>query len=81
LGRRTTGLRRNWGWAAGHYHLTHRCHDRQFLLRFAKDGDGYRHRLREAIGSVAAWLLTYNITSNDVHLMASYTSQPLNPSP
>jgi len=40
------------------YHLTHRCHDRQFLFRFAKDRDGYRRRLREAIGSVGASLLT-----------------------
>src|SRR5436309_8780253 len=46
--------------------LTHRCHDRQFLFRFAKDRDGYRRRLREAIGSVGASLLTYNITSNHV---------------
>ena len=51
------------------YHLTHRCHDRQFLLRFAKDRDGYRHRLREALRSVNASLLTYNITSNHVHLL------------
>jgi len=41
----------------GVYHLTHRCHDRQFLLRFAKDLDGYRRRLREAVWSVDASLL------------------------
>jgi putative transposase len=52
------------------YHLTHRCHDRQFLLRFAKDRDGYRRRLGEAVRSVEASLLTYNITSNHVHLLA-----------
>ena len=51
------------------YHLTHRCHDRQFLFRFAKDRDGYRRRLREAIRTVGASLLTYNITSNHVHLL------------
>ena len=29
----------------GHiYHITHRCHDRQFLLQFAKDRNGYRRR-------------------------------------
>ena len=33
----------------GHiYPITHRCHDRQFLLKFAKDRDAYRHRLLEA---------------------------------
>jgi len=46
------------------YHLTHRCHDRQFLLRFAKDRDGYLRRRREAVRSVEASLLTYSITSN-----------------
>ena len=52
------------------YHLTHRCHDRTFLLKFAKDRDGYRSRLREATRNVAASLLTYNITSNHVHVLA-----------
>ena len=31
------------------YHLTHRCHDRQFLLRFARDRNQYRYRLRQAV--------------------------------
>ena len=31
------------------YHLTHRCHNREFLLRFAKDRDRYRMLLREAV--------------------------------
>jgi putative transposase len=57
------------------YHLTHRCHDRQFLLRFGKDRDGYRRRLREAVRDVDASLLTYNITSNHVHLLA-YADDP-----
>jgi putative transposase len=52
------------------YHLTHLCDDRKFLLKFAKDRDGYRFRLREAVRSVGASLLTYNITSNHVHLLA-----------
>jgi putative transposase len=55
--------------------LTHRCHDRQFLLRFAKDRDGYRHRLREAVRSVNASLLTYNIICNHVHLL-TYVDAP-----
>ena len=51
------------------YHLTHRCHDRKFLLKFARDRNGYRARLREAILAVDLSLLTYNITSNHVHLV------------
>ena len=55
----------------GHvYHLTHRCHDRQFLLRFARDRNGYRRRLRQASRGVEASILTYNITSNHVHVVA-----------
>ncbi len=54
----------------GHiYHLTHRCHDRHFLLRFVKDRDQYRRRLREAVLDSEASLLTYTITSNHVHLL------------
>ena len=51
------------------YHLTHRCHDRKFLLKFAKDRDGYRRRLREAVRKHGLSLLSYNITSNHVHLI------------
>ena len=29
-------------------HVTHRCHDRSFLLRFARDREGYRACVREA---------------------------------
>jgi putative transposase len=56
---------------AGHiYHLTHRCHDREFLLKFAKDRSGYRERLRQALCEKGLSLLTYNVTSNHVHLVA-----------
>jgi putative transposase len=50
--------------------LTHRCHDRQFLFRFAKDRNGYRRRLREAASGLEVSILTYNITSNHVHVVA-----------
>src|SRR5262245_5155500 len=52
------------------YHLTHRCHDRKFLLKFARDRDGYRRRLREAVQEQNLPLLTYTITCNHVHLVA-----------
>lgn len=51
------------------YHLTHRCHDREFLLKFARDRNRYRQRLREAARTGELSLLTYNITSNHVHLV------------
>ena len=31
------------------YHLTHRCHDRRFLFKFARDGNAYRMKLREGV--------------------------------
>jgi putative transposase len=46
------------------YHLTHRCHDRQFLLKFALDRHLYRIRLRQALLDCRVALLTYNITHN-----------------
>lgn len=52
------------------YHLTHRCHDRQFLLRYARDRDAYRLALWESLRSSSVWLLAHAITSNHVHLLA-----------
>ncbi len=55
----------------GHtYHLTHRCHDRQWLFRFARDRDRYRLMLWESLQDANVWLLSYCITSNHVHLLA-----------
>ncbi len=51
------------------YHLTHRCHDRQFLFRFAKDRREYRNRLRTSLAGSAVSLLAYCITSNHTHLL------------
>jgi len=52
------------------YHLTHRCHDRSFLLKFAKDRKEYKARLRDALAAEAVDLLDYCVTSNHVHLLA-----------
>ena len=53
------------------YHLTHRCHDREFLLKFARDRNDYRTKLREGIASFDVSLLEYSLTRNHVHLLAS----------
>jgi len=54
----------------GHiYHVTHRCHDRQFLLKFARDRDAYRRRLLDGVRKYRVKLLNYAITSNHVHLV------------
>jgi len=38
------------------YHLTHRCHNRKFLLKFALDRQRYRIRLRQALVDSAKYL-------------------------
>ena len=50
------------------YHVTQRCHDRGFLLKFAKDRQGYRARIRQALKKYNVSLLGYCLTSNHVHL-------------
>jgi putative transposase len=55
----------------GHvYHLTHRCHNREFLLRFAVHRNAYREQLRRAVREFDLSLLDYSITSNHTHLLA-----------
>jgi len=51
------------------FHLTHRCHDRRYLLKFARDRDVYRKWLREAVNRYEVAVYGYCITSNHVHLI------------
>jgi putative transposase len=51
------------------FHLTHRCHDRRFLLKFARDRDLYREWLRVGIKRYRVPVYGYCITSNHVHLV------------
>ena len=53
----------------GVFHLTHRCHNRAFLLKFARDRDAYRAKLREQLARFEVALLDYCLTSNHVHLL------------
>jgi len=52
------------------WHITHRCHQREFLLRFAKDRRRWRHWLFKAVRRYKVCVLNYIVTSNHVHLMA-----------
>ena len=49
--------------------MTHRCHNRAFLLKFARDREAYRGILREHLEECEVWLLDYCVTSNHVHLL------------
>jgi len=57
------------GVEGGIFHLTHRCHDRSFLLKFAKDRNAYRERMREKLMVFDLSLLDYCLTCNHVHLI------------
>lgn len=51
------------------YHVTHRCHNRSFLLRFGLDRTEYVKRLRAALHQFPVDLLCFCITSNHTHLL------------
>ncbi len=52
------------------YHLTHRCVNKEFLLRFAKDRTTYRRWLLEGVKRHKVVIYGYCITSNHVHIIA-----------
>ena len=51
------------------WHITHRCHKREFLLKFARTRQRYQHWLYQARRRFAVEILNYTITSNHVHLI------------
>jgi len=54
----------------GHvWHITHRCHKQQFLLRFAKDRRAWVHWLYQARRRYGLCVLDYVVTSNHIHLL------------
>lgn len=54
----------------GHiWHITHRCHQQEFLLKFAKDRQRWRYWLFEARKRYGICVLNYVVTSNHIHLL------------
>jgi putative transposase len=51
------------------WHITHRCHKREFLLRFAKDRRRWLQWLFEAKRRYGLAILDYVLTSNHIHLI------------
>src|SRR3990172_10267337 len=51
------------------WHITHRCHQREFLLKFARDRRRWRQWLFEAKKRFRLCVLNYVVTSNHVHLL------------
>ncbi len=54
----------------GHvWHITHRCHRQDFLLKFARDRRVWRAWLFEARKQFRLCVLDYMVTSNHIHLL------------
>ena len=51
------------------WHITHRCHKKEFLLKFARDRRRWIDWLFEAKKRFNLSILNYMVTSNHVHLM------------
>jgi len=50
-------------------HITHRCHNREYLFRFSHERDMYRTLLIEMTRKYKVYVLDYIITSNHIHLL------------
>jgi putative transposase len=54
----------------GHvWHITHRCHKQEFLLKFAQTRQRYIHWLYQGRKRFGVEILNYAITSNHIHLI------------
>ena len=51
------------------WHITHRCHERKFLLKFGCDRRRWIHWLFEAKKRYKLSVLNYCVTSNHIHLL------------
>jgi len=57
------------------WHITHRCHGRQFLLKFERDRLRWKHWLFQATQRYDLCVLNYIATSNHVHLLVKDTGR------
>ena len=57
------------------WHITHRCHKREFLLKFSKDRHRYLQWLYQARKRYGLTILNYMITSNHIHLLVVDTGK------
>ena len=51
------------------WHITHRCHKKEFLLKFGRDRRRWVEWLFEAKKRFRASILNYTVTSNHIHLI------------
>ena len=55
------------------WHITHRCHKKNFLLKFARDRHNYLRWVFEAKKRFGLSVLNYIVTCNHVHLLVRDT--------
>jgi putative transposase len=51
------------------YRLTHRCHNRQFLFKFAKDRNRSRQMMWGSLDHAAVEVFSYCLTSTHTHFL------------
>ncbi|MFT5110852.1 MAG: putative transposase [Parasphingorhabdus sp.] len=60
----------------GHiWHITHRCHKKEFLLKFSRDRARWIAWLFEAKKRYGLCVLNYVVTSNHIHLLVKDTGK------
>ncbi len=57
------------------WHVTHRCHKREFLLKFAQDRRRWLQWLFEARRRFGISILNYTVTSNHIHVIFRNTKR------
>ena len=57
------------------WHITHRCHQKKFLLKFPRDRRRYLYWVFEAKKRFGLSVLNYMVTSNHVHLLVKDTGE------
>jgi REP element-mobilizing transposase RayT len=53
------------------WHITHRCHKKEFLLKFVKDRQRWLYWLFQAKKRYGLRILNYIVTSNHIHLLVA----------
>lgn len=66
----------------GHtWHITHRCHKKEFLFKFDKDKKRFVEWLFQTKKRYKLQILNYMITSNHIHLLVSDNAKNRNAIP
>ena len=65
-------MRANRTFVPGHiWHITHRCHQKEHLLKFSADRDNWLKWLFQAKKRFGIKILNYNLTCNHIHLIVT----------